>query len=200
MKKEIIIVIIIIILIVIGHILTQNYTKKVFYELAKELNEIKISIKDNNMSNVDLKNKIDDVQKKWDEKYDMLAYYLEHDELEKVQTQLIGIKANVETEWYNYTNQVWANAVILEDESISYNNYDVIPESNIESYFVWIPRYKYKIWDEGKYESLTTIDESKVHTIQVEFETKDVTASKGSTENSWLTHPAFISFDVNLVD
>ena len=113
MKKEIIIVIIIIILIVVGHILTQNYTKKVFYELAKELNEIKISIKDNNMSNVDLKNKIDDVQKKWEEKYDMLAYYLEHDELEKVQTQLIGIKANVETEEYERSVEMIENCLFV---------------------------------------------------------------------------------------
>ena len=106
-------------------------------------------------------------------------------------------KANIETEWYNYEDKVWANAVILEDETITYNNYDVIPESNIESYFVWIPRYKYKIWDEGQYTELTTVDTEKVHTIQVEFETTDVEDSTGSTVNSWLTHPAFTSFDVN---
>ena len=106
-------------------------------------------------------------------------------------------KANIKEEWYSYTNKEWANAVILEDETKTYNNGEVIPESNIESYFVWIPRYRYKIWDEGNYSSLTTIDTEKVHTIQVEFESKEIEASTGSTINSWLTHPAFTSFGVN---
>lgn len=100
MKKEIIIVIIIIILIVVGHIVTQNYTKNIFSELSGDLKEIETGINDRKMEKVELKNKIDDVQKKWDDKYDILAYYLEHDELEKVQTQLIGIRANIETEEY----------------------------------------------------------------------------------------------------
>lgn len=100
MKKEIIIVIIIIILIVVGHIVTQNYTKNIFSELSGDLKGIETGINDRKMEKVELKNKIDDVQKKWDDKYDMLAYYLEHDELEKVQTQLIGIRANIETEEY----------------------------------------------------------------------------------------------------
>ena len=30
---------------------------------------------------------------------------------------------------------------------------EIIPESNIESYFVWIPRYRYKIFNNGNYPS-----------------------------------------------
>ena len=40
----------------------------------------------------------------------------------------------------------WANAVILFDESTN-SNYqagDTIPEEVIESYFVWIPKYRYQ--------------------------------------------------------
>jgi len=51
-------------------------------------------------------------------------------------------KADTTTEWYNYDNKQWANAVILMDKMQSYNVGDTISESNIESYFVWIPRYK----------------------------------------------------------
>ena len=66
-------------------------------------------------------------------------------------------KANISNEWYSYQNKEWANAVILKDESVTYKNGETIPESNIESYFVWIPKYKYKIFDEGNYTALTSI-------------------------------------------
>ena len=105
-------------------------------------------------------------------------------------------KADIYTEWYNYENKEWANAVILKDETTTYNDNEVIPETAIESYFVWIPRYKYQIFDEGNYTGLTTI-ENKVQTINVVFENKDTTASNGTTKDSWLTHPAFTSFDSN---
>jgi len=105
-------------------------------------------------------------------------------------------KANLGTEWYRYENKRWANAVILEDESKRYYDGEVIPESNIESYFVWIPRYKYKIFNEGNYVDQTAV-ENRVQTIEVEFENKSVTVSNGSKVGEWLTHPAFISFNSN---
>ena len=105
-------------------------------------------------------------------------------------------KADIKKKWYKYENKEWANAVILKDESITYNNGDTIPESNIESYFVWIPRYKYQIFDEGNYTGLTSI-QNKVQTINVVFENKDTTPSNGTTKGSYLTHPAFTSFDSN---
>ncbi len=108
--------------------------------------------------------------------------------------------ANTSKEWYSYENKEWANAVILvENPSQEYVKGDVIQESDIESYFVWIPRYKYQIFDEGNY---TTYIESKptesiAKEIQIEFETNAVEASTGSTKGEWLTHPAFTNFDVN---
>jgi len=105
-------------------------------------------------------------------------------------------KANLGTEWYNYKDQRWANAVILEDESKRYYDGEVIPESNIESYFVWIPRYKYKIFNDGNYVDQTAV-ENRVQTIEVEFENKSVAVSTGSTVGSWLTHPAFTNFNTN---
>ena len=105
-------------------------------------------------------------------------------------------KADIYTEWYNYENKEWANAIILKDETATYSENEIIPETAIESYFVWIPRYKYQIFDEGNYTGLTTI-ENKVQTINVVFENKDTTSSNGTTKDSWLTHPAFTSFDTN---
>jgi len=107
-------------------------------------------------------------------------------------------KADLSKEWYSYTNKKWANAIILKDESTK-NNYktnDVIAEDSIESYFVWIPRYRYKIFNDGNYASVTTV-ENKVQEIEIVFENKDTTLSTGSTAGSWLTHPAFVSFNTN---
>ena len=107
--------------------------------------------------------------------------------------------ADTRLEWYNYENKEWANAVILSDDAV-YNVGDEIPEEKIESYFVWIPRYRYQIFDEGNYteaiEGIPT-EESNAKEIQIEFESKDETPSTGSTKGSWLTHPAFTNFNVN---
>jgi len=83
----------------------------------------------------------------------------------------------------------------------NYEANEVIPENIIESYFTWIPRYKYQIFDDGNYPTrgndTSGLDSNAVQTIQVVFESKDVTPSTGSTVGSWLTHPAFTSFNSN---
>ncbi len=106
--------------------------------------------------------------------------------------------ADIYNEWYNYENKEWANAVIL-NEGVTYNVGDTIQESDIESYFVWIPRYKYQIFDEGNYTEAiqSKPTESIAKEIKIEFESKDITPSTGSKVNEWLTHPAFTNFDVN---
>ena len=107
-------------------------------------------------------------------------------------------RADLGSKWYSYEEKVWANAVILKDESTN-NNYAVgatIPEEAIESYFVWIPRYKYKIFDDGNYTTLGTIEEAEQE-IEIEFENKDTAISSGTTVGSWLSHPAFTAFDSN---
>ena len=107
--------------------------------------------------------------------------------------------ADIYKEWYSYENKEWANAVIL-NEGVTYNVGDIIQESDIESYFVWIPRYKYQIFDEGNYttqESDIKPSTSIAKEIKIEFETNAVEASTGSAKGEWLTHPAFTNFDVN---
>ena len=103
-------------------------------------------------------------------------------------------KANLAEEWYDYSKSEWANAVILNDNYGPYQDGAIIPEEAIESYFVWIPRYRYRIFDEGNYTTLTT-KENKEQEIEIAFESKTVRPSTGSTKGTWLTHPAFTSFD-----
>ena len=116
-------------------------------------------------------------------------------------------KVDLASEWYDYETKKWANAVILEDESKNYASGEAIPEENIESYFVWIPKYRYQLWDLGLYDSLTAIDTNKVHEIPVIFgnyNTSDSVSGEcttpmesGATGNcqvgDYMTHPAFLS-------
>jgi hypothetical protein len=118
-------------------------------------------------------------------------------------------KADTTTPWYSYENKVWANAVILNDETKSYRNNEMIPESNIESYFVWIPKYRYQLWDLGEYEELTEVDNTKVHEIPIifgDYNTKDSVDGECTTPmlsgesgnckvGDYMTHPAFISME-----
>ncbi len=116
-------------------------------------------------------------------------------------------KADTKTEWYKYENKEWANAVILTSNEKEYQNNEVIPEDNIESYFVWIPKYRYQLWNLEEYSELTEIDTSKVHEIPVifgDYNTTDSVSGECTTpmvsgnignceEGDYMTHPAFLS-------
>ena len=96
MYKEIIICIFIIILIIGLDIVTQNYTKKSTIEITECLSELKSEIENENLENAKLK--IEELDKKWDNKHDKLAYYIEHDELEKVDAAIVQVKSFVEND------------------------------------------------------------------------------------------------------
>ena len=94
MYKETIIIIIIIILIILGDIITQKYTEKTVSEISIVLYELKDYISQNKEEKY---KKIENIEEKWDKKSETLAYYIEHDELEKVNTEIAKIKADIET-------------------------------------------------------------------------------------------------------
>lgn len=104
MWKETIICIIIVITIITGNIITQNYTKESVKKLTDELEELKIKISEVKEDKEKIENKsieeIDSIKKYWEERHEKLAYYIEHDELEKVDTALTQIKSFVETKEY----------------------------------------------------------------------------------------------------
>ena len=102
MTKELIICIIIISVIFIGNFLTENYTKDSIIETTSNLEELRKEItKDEEEINFDIaKQKIDNVHEKWDARYAKLAYYIEHDELEKVETEIVLLKGNIEVKEY----------------------------------------------------------------------------------------------------
>lgn len=103
MKKEMIICIIVIAFIIIGNVITQNHTKQCVQQLNQELGDLKneISVVEKNHDN--LKERSKEIRELWNDMQETLSFYIEHDELEKVETQLALLMGEMETELYDYT-------------------------------------------------------------------------------------------------
>lgn len=103
MWKETIICVVIVIAIVIGNYITQNYTVQSVEELTSKLGELKQEIvkEEENIDREKANNKIEEIKKSWEARHDKLAYFIEHDELEKVETDLTSLKSFIETNSYS---------------------------------------------------------------------------------------------------
>ena len=100
MKKEAIITIVIIVVIFLAEYTTKNYTKQVFSKVENELNLLKEEILDDkNANNKEyLIKRTESIKEDWEKDNELLSYYLEHDELEKVNTQIVLIKGYFESD------------------------------------------------------------------------------------------------------
>ena len=127
---------------------------------------------------------------------------------------------NAGSNWYNYNEKKWANSVTVSSTNRSkYQSASVgteIPMDDILTMQVWIPRYKYKLWN---YNS-GSIDDSNEQEIEITFEKgtdktgeitcqdaisgtegypsetcklkeTNVTCTNGTCNNKTYTHPAF---------
>lgn len=95
MKKELIICILIIALIIITNVVTQNYTKECVALMNQKLDILKEESLNKNINDDNKKNisdTIKDIEDNWNVFQEKLAYYIEHDELEKVETQIWAMK------------------------------------------------------------------------------------------------------------
>ncbi len=100
MLKETIICIIIVIAIFFGDKATQNYTKETVSDLSNGLTSLRENLRQEKIEQEKLQKEIEDIYRKWEERHDKLAYFIEHDELEKVETEFVAIKGYIETEDY----------------------------------------------------------------------------------------------------
>ena len=102
MKKGLIICFIILLLVAILNYISQKYTEKTINEITDNLERLKeiLQSKDKN----EIYAKVDEIIEKWDEKYEILTFYIEHNELEKVKTELVSLQANIDVEDYNQAN------------------------------------------------------------------------------------------------
>ena len=65
-----------------------------------------------------------------------LTYYVTYDDVTGYETSYTPIGEQAPENWYSYSEQKWANVVVRENGK--------------ENYFVWIPRYEYRLADNEK--------------------------------------------------
>lgn len=99
MYKELLITIIIIVTILGLDIITNRYNNKVTENLSNNLEILKNDIKNKNSYNIE--EQLDLIFNDWEEYYNVLAYYIEHDELEKVETELTRLKSYYDSKMYD---------------------------------------------------------------------------------------------------
>ncbi len=85
-----------------------------------------------------------------------------------------GVVTKVKPEsgdWYSYEDKEWANAVILNEGVEEPGEGEKIEETDIESYFVWIPKYSYRLFDIqlGNYTGLTNLQSKNNFIIKIKF-------------------------------
>ena len=68
----------------------------------------------------------------------------------------------------------------------------IIPEDDILAYYVYVPRYEYKIWEIG------TSATGKEQEIEINLQNKYDNKSSGTQVGEYLTHPAFTFGDTEL--
>lgn len=101
MYKEIIICILVVIFIFSMDFISNNYTKKVFFNMNEELAILRNEMTNESKDEEKINKKIKEVEDKWYKNIKLLSCYIEHNELEKVQRQITIIKGNIDVKEYN---------------------------------------------------------------------------------------------------
>ena len=100
MYKELIISAIIIILIFVLDYVTQKYTDNVINEAIQDLRIIEQALKEEKIDNEKVIKDTSDRYEKWLNYHKRLAFYIEHNELEKVETNYVTGKSFIENAKY----------------------------------------------------------------------------------------------------
>lgn len=101
MYKEIIVCILVVILIISMDLLSNNYTKKVFFSINDSLGNLRNEMLKEDKDVNKINDEITKVEQEWNSKLNLLSCYIEHNELEKVARQLTLIKGNIDVGEYN---------------------------------------------------------------------------------------------------
>ena len=112
--------------------------------------------------------------------------------------------------WYDYGNQKWANAVMVtsakRETYMNANAGTAIPENDILAYFVWIPRYKYKLFNatyaSGTSPSLIDVvfenGTSTTGNVTCTYASNGAETCQNKSNGNWYTHPAFTFGDTEV--
>lgn len=113
MYKEIIICVVVIIIVVGLNILTENYTKESVALMTGNLENLKENMISEEQNKESINKQIDDILNNWNDRHKKLAYYIEHDELEKVETELVLLKGNIEVKQYEQGIPNLSNCIFI---------------------------------------------------------------------------------------
>ena len=113
MYKELIISIIVVGVIILGNVITQNNTTQSVNEISGGLENLREIISKNDVDAEKSKNQMQEVEKIWEEKYEKMAYYIEHNELEKVETELTKLKADIDMKEYKMGVENLDNCIFI---------------------------------------------------------------------------------------
>ena len=118
------------------------------------------------------------------------------------------VYADTTEEWYDYDSKEWANAVVL-NNGVSKSTGDTITEDEIALWYVWIPRYKYQLFNANngsvneqliniEFESGTTTTGTVSCTDAISGSGTSSETCTNATNGNWYTHPAFTFGDEEL--
>ena len=105
--------------------------------------------------------------------------------------------------WYDYGNQKWANAVMVTSSTRdTYMNADIgtiVSEADVLAYYVWIPRYKYKLFNatyaSGKTSQLIEVTfengTSTTGNVTCTYASNGAETCTNKSNGNYYTHPAF---------
>ncbi len=131
----------------------------------------------------------------------MIAVY--YDALSSVWRKADSRNGDATYLWYDYNQQQWANAVIVDD----YQKYESsavgseISQDDIVAFYVWIPRYRYQVWniDGDEVKATEYLEGISVHFEFGKGNTGEITCTKEScvgNNGEWVTHPVFVQKDI----
>ncbi len=111
MYKEFIIIFLVIALIVTLDIITNNYTKASVNVLTEELSSLEQILQEEQSE--EITSKVSNINNEWKKRYGKLAYYIEHDELEKVGTEITKISAYINVQEYDEAQNEIDTAIFI---------------------------------------------------------------------------------------
>ncbi|MBR7042367.1 MAG: hypothetical protein IKI04_02580 [Bacilli bacterium] len=89
--------------------------------------------------------------------------------------------------WYNYSASRWANSVVVSNPN-KYKVGSVIDDEDVLGYYVWIPRFRYKLWNAT--EEVTDSYNAYNNGIEINFE-NGLNSINNAENDTYLTHPVF---------
>lgn len=124
MVKEFFICTIIFILIFIGNGITQGYSRSSIENINEKLANLREEMNKEEISDEEVLKKEEEIDKQWQEMFSRLAYYIEHEELEKFSRNLENAKTYIRLKEYdNATKEINEGIYILNhiEDKYSFN-------------------------------------------------------------------------------